>query len=263
MSDDSPGRYRVLARIDRDGTLALVVVDLTPTDDPTEAYEPLLVRATGYEDDLADRVASLEPGNVIAAELDWTGTDASEATFASLSVERRTRYQFADDVEGLFEAARDAWDDARESGEAMNSRVTRDTDGDPNGALYVFADPEQRDVFEEFRTGRRPIEPLVERVNEQHTDDGKNGENGDSGDESAGSEDLQTGSLAARLPTAGDDGDGGDDGHEESGTAGGPPERDVFVIRPADGAFVVVHIAFRKDGLLAETMRDTYDELAE
>ncbi|MFB6176433.1 MAG: DUF6663 family protein, partial [Halobaculum sp.] len=205
MPDDSPGRYRVLARIDRDGTLALVLVDLTPTDDPTEAYEPVLVRATGYDDDdLADRVDSLEPGNVIAAELDWTGADASEAAaFEDLSVERRTRYQFADDVEGLFEAARDAWDEARESGEAMNSRVTRDTDGEPNGALYVFADPEPRDVFEEFRTGRRPIEPLVERVNEQHTGDSDSDDTG--GDESGESSDLQTGSLAARLPTEGDD----------------------------------------------------------
>lgn len=261
MPDDSPGRYRVLARIDRDGTLALVLVDLTPTDDPTEAYEPVLVHATGYDDDLADRVDSLEPGNVVTANLDWTGVDASEAAaFADLSVERRTQYQFADNVEGLFEAARDAWDDARESGEAMNSRVTRDTDGDPNGALYVFADPEQRDVFEEFRTGRRPIEPLVERVNEQQPADGDS-DSDDGGDENGEGSDLQTGSLAARLPSEGEDDDG--DSEADSTTAGGPPERDVFVIRPADGAFVVVHITFRKNGLLAETMRDTYDELAE
>jgi hypothetical protein len=35
----------------------------------------------------------------------------------------------------------------------------------------------------------------------------------------------------------------------------------VFVLRPADGAFVVVYVVFRRDGLLAETVRDTYEGL--
>ena len=34
--------------------------------------------------------------------------------------------------------------------------------------------------------------------------------------------------------------------------------REVFVLRPPDGAFVAVYIAFEKDGLLARTVRDTY-----
>jgi len=32
------------------------------------------------------------------------------------------------------------------------------------------------------------------------------------------------------------------------------------VLRPADEPFVVVYVAFRRDGVLAETMRSTYGE---
>jgi hypothetical protein len=254
MPEDHSRRYRVLARTIRGDTESLVLVDLTPTDDPADAYEPVAVRASDYEDTLAERVAELEPGYVVAATLDWTGADAgTAAAFDTLTVERRTRYRFAADVEGMFEAARETWEAARTAGEAMNSRVTRDTDGEPNGALYVFADPSARNMFEEFQSGRRPIEPLVERVNEQHT-------------ESTSSGGVATAGLTARLEQTGEDAesDGTESADETAETDNdGPPEREVFVLSPADGTFVVVYIAFEKDGLLATTMRDTYEELAE
>ncbi|ESP89308.1 DUF6663 family protein [Candidatus Halobonum tyrrellensis] len=189
------------------------------------AYEPVRVAADGYEEPLAADVADLEPGYVVDATVEWTD---GGARFAAVDVDRPTRYLFADGVTDLFEAARDAWDDARAAGDAMASRVTRDTDGEPNGALYVFADaggdgggvnsPVRRaatagtaggggrDLFAEFRDGTTPIDPLVERANE--------------------------------------------------GAGDGP--REVFVLRPADGRFVVVYIAFERDGLLAQTVRDTY-----
>ncbi|MEZ3116772.1 DUF6663 family protein [Halobaculum sp. MBLA0147] len=298
MTDDTPGRYRVHARITRDGESAFVLIDCAETDDPAEAYEPVVVAADGYEGALAETVAELETGNRVAATLDWTGPDAT-ASFETLSVERRTRFRFADEVEGLFEAARDAWEAARRDGDAVNARVTRDTDGEPNGSLYVFGDPAGRDVFHEFRSGRRPIDPLVERVDEaaaaREGDEGEDEREG--GAEAAGAGrvggsdggSFAAGSLASRLPQAdeetaasGDEeqsagdrteqadedataaaGDGTERGGDAVSETDGLPPREVFVLRPVDGAFVVVYVVFRRDGLLAETVRDTYESLAE
>lgn len=177
MQPTTRGRYRVHDRReagDRGAaegatpTDEFVLVDLPPEpvapDDPdaADAYEPVYVAAEGYEGDLAAAVAELEPGYVIEAELAW---DDATARFAALDVERRSRFHFADDVEGLFEAAVDAWREARAAGEAVASQVTRSTDGDPNGALYLFADAPGRDVYADLRAGTVPIEPLVSRVN--------------------------------------------------------------------------------------------------
>jgi len=239
-------RYRVHTRILRDGEPALVLLDLTPTDDPADAYEPVVVRGDGYNGGLAETVAGLEAGNVVTASVDWTGPDAV-AAFETVTVERQTRYRFAADVEGLFEAARETWRAAREAGDPVGSRVTRDTDGEPNGALYVFADPPGRDVYDEFRSGRRPVDPLVERVNEASPEA--------DGDTTPG-EGAGLGSLASRLEPA--DGDAPETTDETDA-----PAREVFVLSPADGAFVVVYVVFRRDGLLAETVRDTYEGLSE
>lgn len=253
-------RYRVQARILRDGEPAVVLLDLTQTDDPAEAYEPVVVSGDGYEGVLAETVAGLEPGNVVRATLDWTGPDAV-AAFETVTVERHTRYRFGDDVTGLFEAARETWEAARDAGDAVGSRVTHDTDGQPNGALYVFADPAGRDVFDEFRSGRRPLDPLVERVDE---DDPAADDEAPPGGEESGGGDPTLGGLAARLEqvdeTDGEDTETGTTAAAETGDT--PPAREVFVLRPADGAFVVVYVVFRRDGLLAETVRDTYEELA-
>jgi hypothetical protein len=193
------GRYRVLGRPHDPEELLLVELD-------GDSFDPTYVRTDGYDGALADDVKALEPGYVVDAELAWD--DDGTPVFDSVSVERRTRIEFVDEVTGLFEAARETWNEAVAAGEAMGSRVTRDTDGRPNGALYVFAEqPGARDLFDEFRTGVLPLEPLVERAN------------------------------------------------EEQETA----DREVFVMRPADGQFVVVYIVFEKGGLLANTMRETYD----
>ena len=201
MAVTTDGRYRVLES-PRDRH-ELLLVDLAD-----EAFEPTYVRRDGYDDDrLSAAVDSLRPGYVVDATLAW-GDDAT-ARFAELDVRRRTLVAFVDDVDGLFEAARETWRDARVEGAAMNSRVTRNTDGEPNGVIYVFAEqPGARDVFEEFRICALPLEPLLSRVNEGRDDD---------------------------------------------------DAREVFVMRPADEPFVLVYIVFRKDGLLANTIRDTYD----
>ncbi|GKZ12788.1 DUF6663 family protein [Haladaptatus sp. T7] len=188
MSEDT--RFRVLAAPE-EGPLRLL---------NRETYEPVVTAADGH----GASVAELHPGYCIDADLDWT---TSEPTIRSFSVVRRTLYAFADEIEPVFEAAQQTWTEAQMAGDSMNSRVTRNTDNEVNGVLYVFAEDDRGSVFEAFREGTRPVEPLVERVNEEE----------------------------------------------------GDAPREVFVLRPADGTYVVVTIALRKGGQFAETLRDTYD----
>lgn len=127
-----------------------------------ETAEPTYVARTGYEGALGERVASVEAGALVGAEVDWTG---DRPRFADLDVVEPTRFAFARDVTNLFEAAVECWREAEYAGDAMNSRVTRGTDGDVNGVCYVFADqPGRRDLFEEFRDGTKPLDPLLARV---------------------------------------------------------------------------------------------------
>jgi hypothetical protein len=146
---DGPN-YRVLAT-PMDGSLRLL---------DRETFEPVVTAESGHDAPVGD----LRPGYLVDASLDWS---SAEPTVESLSVERPTLYAFADGIDPVFEAARDAWTDARAVGDAMNSRVTRNTDNEVNGVLYVFAEDETTGVFEAFRDGARPLEPLVDRVNEQ------------------------------------------------------------------------------------------------
>ena len=177
-----------------------------PTDpDAEDRYDPLYATAEGYEGGLADVVDALRPGFVVDATLAWT--DGS-ARFRDVDVVRETRFRFADEVEGMFEAAVETWRQIRAEGEPVGSITTRSNDGDPNGALYLFADAPGSDTFDEVRTGRLPIEPLVARVNESRADD---------------------------------------------------DPREVFVLRPAEHEFVAVYVVFDRNGVLAQTVRDTYD----
>ncbi len=215
MQPTTTGRFRVHDRRQRpdvaSATEEFVLVEvpeepIDPTDpDAEEAFDPLYASAEGYEDDLGDRVATLDPGAVVDATLAWT--DGS-ARFTDLEVVREDRFRFADDVEGIFEAAVEAWNGIRASGEAFGSVTTRSNDGEPNGALYLFADGPGGDTYAELRAGRLPIEPLVARVDERLDDD---------------------------------------------------RSREVFVLRPADHGFVIVHVVFDREGVLARTIRDTYD----
>jgi hypothetical protein len=163
MDLTTSGRFRVFDNPREPSSLLLV--DVEPDDpDAADAYEPTSVAADGYEGDLAETVASLEPGTVVDATLTWTNGDAR---FESVAVETESVVEFVDGATNLFEAATETWEAALAAGDGMNSRVTRDTDGDPNGVLYVFAEQEgARDLFEEFRTGTLPLEPLIARVNE-------------------------------------------------------------------------------------------------
>ncbi|WP_132058677.1 DUF6663 family protein [Halorussus amylolyticus] len=188
MNDDRS--YRVLAAPES-GPLRLL---------DRETYEPIVTAESGHDDAVAD----LRAGYLVDADLDWS---SAEPTVRSASVRRPTLYAFADGIDPVFEVAQEAWADARAVGDSMNSRVTRNTDNEVNGVLYVFAESETGGTFDAFRDGSRPLEPLVDRVNERE----------------------------------------------------GSAPREVFVLRPADGEFVVVTIALRKGGQFADTLRETYD----
>jgi len=180
-----------------------------------ETYEPVGIADSGHEAPVED----LRPGYLVAADLDWSTADP---TIDAVTVERPTLYAFADRVDPMFELAEETWEEALASGDGMNARTTRNTDGAVNGVLYVFAESGDRGRFEEFRDGSRPLEPLVDRVNERETD----------ADDSE--RDAEDGSAK-------------------------PDPREVFVLRATGGEFTAVTITLRKGGQFADTIRDTYD----
>ena len=234
MTDTQPtttGRYRVLGRPREPSELLLVSVagdgsgsdggspptevdgnDTADGDDTAdEAFAPVYVDTTGYDGALAAAVEGLHAGTLVDATLSWRDGDP---VFESVDVVADTVFEFSDGVTGIFEAAKNAWMVAEADNEGMNARVTRSTDGEPNGAVYVFAKQSgARDLFSEFRTGVTPLSPLVSRVD-----------------------------AAESIPPEADQ------------------PRAVFVLRPADEPFLVVYVVFRRDGMLAETMRTTYGE---
>ncbi|WP_255151382.1 DUF6663 family protein [Halorarius halobius] len=153
MEQTTEGTFRVLASTRRDDEWLLLDV---------ESGDPTYVPATGYDGALAERVAELEPGNRVEATLSWTDGDAR---FADLTRVSESRVHFVRTTEPLFEAAERCWRDAREQNAGMNSRVTHGTDGEPNGVVYTFAEqPGEQDLFEEFRDGVKPLEPLLVRA---------------------------------------------------------------------------------------------------
>ncbi|MGM0591952.1 MAG: DUF6663 family protein [Halobacteriota archaeon] len=155
------GRFRVFDSPREASELLLIDVE-------GGEYDPAYVRTDGHENALREEVTALRPGYLVDATLEWTdGTPR----VAGVDIVRPTLFEFVDGVTGLFEAARETWKSAVETGAAMNARVTYDTDGQANGVLYVFAkQPGATDLYEEFHRGVRPLEPLVERTNE--ADDG-------------------------------------------------------------------------------------------
>jgi hypothetical protein len=145
MNPTTGGRFRVLE--DPHGEWLLV---------DRESTEAIAV--SGGNDE------GLEPGYLIEATVEWENGDA---TITERELLAETRIRFAEGVTNLFEVARDLCEDARLQGEAVLGKTTRSTDDEPNGAVYVFAEQSgERDLWEEFRTGAMPLEPLVERLSD-------------------------------------------------------------------------------------------------
>ena len=168
-----------------------------------ETADPTYVAREGYDEPLQSTVEGLEPGNRVHAELVWVDGDPR---FETVEVHEATRFAFTRTREDLFGDAHGAWRDAEEAGQPMGSRVLIGQAGDPVGVVYTFAkQPGQRDLFEEFRDGVKPLEPLLERLSE-----------------------------AEEPPFA------------------------AFVLDHYDEPFVAVTLAFETDGMLAQTVRETY-----
>ena len=103
-------------------------------------------------------------GNRVDGELVWAGDGP---TLEAATVETATRFLFRRTTEPVFEAAETCFETARAAGDAMNSRVTYDTERNPNGIVYTFAEQAgNRDLFSEFEDGTKPLEPLVARAGE-------------------------------------------------------------------------------------------------
>ena len=146
----------------------------------------------------------MKAGNRVRATISW---DGEAPVVDALTVETETTFEFVEIDEPIFEAAQECFERARADGEPMNSRVTYNTDNEPNGVVYTFADQSgRRDLLTEFRDGGKPLEPLVDR--------------------------------AARPDEI-------------------DPPLSVFVIDPEE-PFVVVYIVLEPNGLLDETVQDTY-----
>ena len=148
------GRYRVLPGPD-EGQLRFL---------DRETYEPAAVPTA----DQPTPVGDLRPGYLIEADLDWSAVDP---VVESLSVVRPTLYAYADAIDPVFEVAEDLWAEATVAGEGMASQVTRNTDNEVNGVCYVFAEDDLGGRFAEFRDGSRPLDPLVDRINESENAD--------------------------------------------------------------------------------------------
>jgi len=235
MTATTAGRYRVLPGPDEDRWLFVAVDDVSATGESGGEYAPTYVPRSGHGD-LDDAVADLHPGYLVEATVEWNG---ERPQVTELSVVRRTLFEFVDGATNLFEAAQSTWAEAAATNEPMNSRVTYDTDGRANGVLYVFAQqPGAQDLFEEFQSGVRPLEPLLEKVDEG-TGGGTSRET-DRGDVALG----PGGNLVI--------------GETEDDDPGGDPPREVFVMRPANEPYVLVYVVLRRGSLLADTMRDTY-----
>lgn len=157
METTTEGTFRVLgAAPERDG--ALLLLDRAD-------FEPVRVASEGYDGVLAETVDALRPGYLVNATLAWSDGDAR---FDACEIQKRTLFTYADAVSGLFEAALDVMEEAHQEGVGVTGRPTFSTDGEPNGAVYAFAEQAgERDVFAEIRTGALPLEPLVDRLDER------------------------------------------------------------------------------------------------
>lgn len=186
MNATTDGTFRVHPGRTDDELLLLEVESADPT------YVP------------AESAPDLEVGNRVEVTLEWDDDEPAVAEWTRLEP---TRFRFVRTEEPVFQAAQACFEEARKAGEPMNSRITYSTDNQANGVVYTFAaQPGQRDLFSEFRDGRKPLEPLVARV--------------------------------------------GDSESEE-------PPFSVWVLDVPE-PFVLVYIVFDPDGLLEETMCETY-----
>jgi hypothetical protein len=154
MPATESGTYRVLPGTRETG-------DLTLLERGTE--EPIYVRADGYDDALQATADDLDPGNLIAATVEWPAEGRPALT--EVAVETETVFEFIDDADHVFEQAEHTFEQGLREGTPIAANTTYSTDGEPNGALYTFAKQDgEKDIFAELRDGRMTLEPMIDRL---------------------------------------------------------------------------------------------------
>jgi hypothetical protein len=131
--------------------------------------EPMPVRTVEYDEPLQSTVDSLLPGHLVAATVEWP--PEGHPFFVDLSVETRTVFEFVDGLDDIFEEAEKTFQQGVREHMAISSNVTYGTDGEPNGAIYTFAKQDsEKDIFEELRTGKLTMEPMIEKLGDGGAD---------------------------------------------------------------------------------------------
>ena len=156
MAATESGTYRVFES-DRGGEELLLV--------EKGEEQPIYVQASGYYEPLESTVAALEPGYLVEATLAWSGDD--DPSFAELSIETRTLFEFVDGVPDIFKQAKETFEQGKQERMPIYSNVTYGTDGDANGVIYTFAkQADEKDIFAEFQDGRMTLEPMIDKLND-------------------------------------------------------------------------------------------------
>jgi len=154
MAATESGIYRVFES-DRGGEELLLV--------EKGEEQPIYVQASGYYEPLESTVAELEPGYLVEATLAWSGDD--DPSFAELSIETRTLFEFVDGVPEIFQQAKETFEQGKQERMPIYSNVTYGTDGDANGVIYTFAkQADEKDIFAEFKDGRMTLEPMIDKL---------------------------------------------------------------------------------------------------
>jgi len=150
MPATESGIYRVLpGPPDADG---LVFLD-------RDTEDPITVRPG----DAPGTVEPLQPGHLVGATVEWP--PEGDLTLRDVTVRTRTLFEFVGDADHVFEKAEETFEAARRDRRPIGSTVTYDTDGRANGALYTIAKQGGgTDIYEQFRDGRRTLEPMVEKL---------------------------------------------------------------------------------------------------
>jgi hypothetical protein len=129
-----------------------------------EDAAPSYVTTQAHTEQAAPTVRELSAGNKVQATLAWSD---GEPRFERLEILESTTVEFARTYEPLFGDAHGAYREACDADAAVASRVLMGQQGAPVGVVYAFVKQAgQRDLFEEFRDGVTPLEPLIGRLAE-------------------------------------------------------------------------------------------------
>lgn len=220
MEPTTTGRFRVLDRRDAAGGATYLLVELP--DDPAAAADPS-----------AAEPAAFEP---VSARAGGPGSDSASASDTPLDPTPEP---------GNVIGTTLAWPDDGDHAHAriVSAEIERDS--------RLYAADEVTGLFEAatetWREARAAGEPMASTVT-RASDGTPNGALYAFADPPG--RDLLAELRDGRLPV--------EPLIARVNATQGPAPREVFLLRPAAGGYVIVYVAFERDGILARTVRDTY-----